>query len=221
MTLREPPVGDGSLDAECKIQEPQRVGHGRASPPDPPGQVVLGEPELFDELAVGVGCLDRIEVLPLEVLHEGKFQLVPVGELPDDRGDPIEPGSLRRTQATLPRHQLVAVDRFRHQDGLDDPVLGNARRERGEAGRIESLAWLMRIRTNTGGGDLEDGGLAGRPLRDERCETAAQSLGSRRSDGHEATTASRISSRAVPLPSRTRSSSARAAYARAPVESGE
>ena len=56
------------------------------------GDVVLAEAELVDELPVGVGRLDRVEVLALEVLDERELELLAVGELADDRRDPLEAG---------------------------------------------------------------------------------------------------------------------------------
>ena len=50
------------------------------------------------------GRLDRIEILALEVLDEGELELVAVGQLPDDRRDPVQPGGVaarsRRSPAT-------------------------------------------------------------------------------------------------------------------------
>ena len=58
------------------------------------GELLLGEPELVDQLAVGVRRLDRIEVLALEVLDERELELLAVRQLADDRRDPLQPGRI-------------------------------------------------------------------------------------------------------------------------------
>ena len=89
--------------------------------------LVLAEPELLDELAIGVRRLERIEVFALEVLDEREFELLAIGELADDGRDPVEAGGLGRAQPALTGDELVAVDRLGDQDRLEDAVLDDAR----------------------------------------------------------------------------------------------
>ena len=124
---------DGGLDGRVEVEQAQRVGDRRARPPDPVGDCSWREPELVDELAVGEGGLDRVEVLALEVLDERELELLAVGELADDRRDPVQAGRDRGPEATLAGDELVAVEGLGHEDRLDDAVLGDARRERARA----------------------------------------------------------------------------------------
>ena len=130
----------------CELEQAERVGDGRSRATDPLGEVVLGEPELLDELAVGVGGLDRVEVLALEVLDERELELLAIGQLAHDRRDPLEAGRLRGAQAALAGDELVAVDRLGDEDRLEDAVLGDAGAERRQPFGVEPLAWLVRIR---------------------------------------------------------------------------
>ena len=123
VTLGQAPVGDRRLDARRQVEKAQRVGDGRASSTDPAGDVVLAEAELVDELPIGLGRLERVEVLALEVLDERELELVTIGELADDRRDPLEAGGLRGTKAALAGDELVAVDGLGDQDRLEDAVL--------------------------------------------------------------------------------------------------
>ena len=218
---RESAVGDRGLDTRREVEQAERVGDRRAGPPDARREAVLGEPEFVDELAVGIGRLDRVEILALEVLDERELELIAIGELAHERRDALEAGGLGRPQAPLAGDELVAVDRLGHEDRLEDAVLGDARRERREAVRIEALARLMRVGLDPRDRDLEGPGLSGAPLRDERGQAAPEALGALRSDRHEVATASaeRTGSRhRGHLGHAARSS--RAAYASAPVESG-
>ena len=92
------PSAIAAWTSACEVEQPERVGDGRPGPPDPLGDLVLGEPELVDQLAVGERLLDRVEVGALDVLDEGELELVAVGELADERRDPLEAGQRRGAQ---------------------------------------------------------------------------------------------------------------------------
>ena len=124
------PSATAAWTAGRELEQAQRVGDGRAGAPDAGRDVVLAEPELVDQLAVGVGRLDRVEVLALQVLDERELELVAIDELADDGRDAIEAGRLGRPEAALAGDELVAVDRLGDEDRLEDAVLGDARAER-------------------------------------------------------------------------------------------
>ena len=72
--------------------------------------VLLRQPELVDQLPEGERLFDRVQVFALEVLDEGKLELVAIGDLADDDRDPLEPGELRGAEPPLPGHDLIAVE---------------------------------------------------------------------------------------------------------------
>ena len=81
---------------------------------DPPGDLLLGQPELVDRAGGRRAASSmRAEVGALEVLDEGELELVPVGELADDGGDALEAGEPGRPEAALAGDELVAVERSR------------------------------------------------------------------------------------------------------------
>ena len=171
------------------------------------GDLVLAEPELLDELAVGVGRLERIEILALEVLDEGELELIAIGELADDRRDPLEAGRLGRTESALAGDELVAVDGLGDEDRLEDPVVDDALRSATRARRDRSAC--AADAGSAGSASIAISivdGLARAALRDERGEPASEALGPLGSDGHDATIASCRSSRAVVGPSIRRAS---------------
>jgi len=192
-----------------------------------------------DELPVREGRLDRVEVLPLEVLDERELELLVVRELAHDRGDPIQAGRDGCPKAAFTRDQLVAVEDLRHEDRLDDAVLGDARRERGQGRLVHVVARLVRVRSDPVGGDLGRRRLARVALRDERGKPATEALRTLRADGHATTAGSRVTDGGSPrVPAsasgamtgtagrlaraalRARNSSAAWRYATAPGESG-
>jgi hypothetical protein len=101
----------------------------------------------------------------------------------------VEAGRLRGTEAPFSRDELIAVDGLGDQDGLEDAVLDDARGERRQALRVESLARLMGVGTDPRCRDLERPRLSGASLRDERGEAAAESLRTFRPNGHDVTIA--------------------------------
>ena len=171
-----------------ELEQPERVGHRRSGPADPRRDLVLAEPELVDQLPVGLGGLERIEVLALEVLDERELELVAIGELADDGRDPLQAGRLGGAEATLAGDELVAIDRLGDEDRLEHAVLGDALRS-----ASASPSGSNRLRGWCGFGWIRDvaismrDGLAGASLRDERGEAAPEALRTLGSDGHDAT----------------------------------
>ena len=133
------------------------------------GDVVLAEAELVDQLAIGVGRLDRVEVLALEVLDERELELLAIGELADDRRDPLEAGRDARPGGGARRRRAgsrrcVSVTRI----GWRTPC--SAMLAVSVASAASSMRWrgwygFGRIRDDR---DLDGAGLAGGALRDER-----------------------------------------------------
>ena len=125
---------------------------------------------------IGFRRLERIEILALEVLDECELELLAIGELPDDRRDPLESGCLGGTEPPLAGDELVAVDGLGHEDRLEDPVLDDALGERRELIGIEPLPWLVRVRADPGDRDVDRRRLARAALRDERGQAASEAL---------------------------------------------
>lgn len=177
--------------------------------------------------AVGVRLFDRVEVGPLEVLDERELELCAIGQLADHGGDPLEPRHLGCPDPPLAGHELVPVEDLGDEDGLDDPVLGDARRELRQGLLLDLPAGLIGIALDPGQGDLDGGGRGLVALRDQggqaTTERARAPFGS---NGHASIPAVRgfgrsawIQAPGAGRASRSRSSAARAAYACAPFKS--
>ena len=174
VALGQTSVGDRGLDVRRQVQEAKRVRHGRTGAPDAVGDVVLAQPEAVHQLAIGVGRLEGIEVGALEVLDERELELVAIDQLADDGRNAIETGRLRRTQAALAGHELVAGRRLGHEDRLEHAVRGDARAERGQVLRGEPLARLVRVRADPRDRDLHGAGVSAAAWRDEGAQAATE-----------------------------------------------
>ena len=109
---REHAGRDASLHGRGQLQQPEGVGDLRPRPTDPLGELVVGAAEVLEQLAVGRGLLERVELGAVEVLQQRVPEHVVVVGLPHDRGDRVEAGLLRRTPAALAHDQLVLVGRL-------------------------------------------------------------------------------------------------------------
>ncbi len=71
------------------------------------GELLVGGTEIIEQLLIGRGLLQGIELLPVQVLQECIPQHVIVVRLPDDCRDVFKPGSLGCAQTTLSHDELV------------------------------------------------------------------------------------------------------------------
>jgi len=87
-----------------------------------------GLPQVFrQELQHPQGLLVGVQVLPLQVLHQGEEAGLFLRDLQDPDRDLGEPRHLRRPVPPLPGHDGVPpVPQGPHQEGLEDPLLPDA-----------------------------------------------------------------------------------------------
>ena len=174
MPFGQAAAGDRGLDVRMKIEQPKRVRHGRPCLADPVGDLLLGEPELIDQLAIRERLVDRVEIRALDVLHQRDLELVTIGELSHDGGDAIEACEASRTHTPLAGDQLVPGDRLRHEDRLEDAMLADARRKLLELTLVDVAAGLERVGLDLRERDLDDRGRGRRPRGDQRVQAAAE-----------------------------------------------
>ncbi len=184
VALADPPGADGVLNRRLEIEEPQRVGNRRPCLTDAIGDCFVRHAEQFAELLVGVSRVDRVQICPLEVFHEGELELILLAGLPNDGGDPIEPSHPGGPQAALTGDEAVAVQRLGDQDGLQDAVGGDARRELGERLVLEGGSWLVWVALDLVERDLGRAGRRGDGLWDESRKPASERRRPGRSSAH-------------------------------------
>src|SRR5918998_125642 len=98
VSLRELSVRQQGSDPVGQLRQAQSVGHGGPALAQPVGQLLFGEPETLHEGLVGGRCLQGVQILPLQVLHERQLHGLVVPGLPDEDRDPVEPGLLGGAQ---------------------------------------------------------------------------------------------------------------------------
>ena len=90
---------------------------------EPMRNLLMGQPELFDQASQAACLLDRIEVGALQVFDEAKHQLLVVaGVTAHDRGHLVEPGQARGTPAAFAGDELEPIRELAHEQRLQHPV---------------------------------------------------------------------------------------------------
>ena len=110
MTGRDRPFRQRLLRASRELEKAEGVGNGRPALAHARGHLLVGETELVDELLIGRSLFERVEVDPVQVLHESLLEAGHVVGPLDEDGDGLEPRPAGRPPAPLPRDQLVALD---------------------------------------------------------------------------------------------------------------
>ncbi len=86
VTLADAAVDDRLSRLGRQIEQPQRVADGDPALADLAGDRLVRQSEPIDELAVGEGGVDRVQILSLEVLDERELERVrAVADVADDR----------------------------------------------------------------------------------------------------------------------------------------
>src|SRR5689334_9654093 len=97
------------------------------------------------ETIVCTRFVDRIQVLPLDVLDERDQERFAIGQRADDRGDRLEASLAGRQIAALTGDQLEAVRRRAEKDGLEHTSLADRVRELLDGRWIELGPWLRGV----------------------------------------------------------------------------
>ena len=106
----EPAVGHQLLDRRRELEQAQGVGDRRPALADPRGDLLVGEPEVLDELLVGGRLLEGVEVLAVEVLDQGLLERRRCRRSSRTRaGIVCEAGPLGRPPAALAGDELEAA----------------------------------------------------------------------------------------------------------------
>src|SRR5690606_435532 len=122
----EHPGGDAVLHPGRQQQQAQGVGDLRPGPADAVGQLVVGAVEIPQQLVVGRGLLQRVELGAVQVLQQGVQEELLVLGGPDDRRDLLQtrltagpPAALTHDELVLARTGLPDDDRLEEADLLD------------------------------------------------------------------------------------------------------
>ena len=112
---------------------------------DTPGHLFLCKPQSFNQFQICPAFLDRIQLLPLNVLDKSKLQEFVVGYVPDDCRYPTQLGSLRGPPSALTRHDLVSIAGASYNNRLYNAILADGPCEFVQLRIIKAGAGLLRI----------------------------------------------------------------------------
>src|ERR1700722_8296470 len=103
----EPPRRDAFLNGRRQVQQPQGIADMRARPAYLAREFFVGSAEIIEELLVGRGLFQRVELLAVQVLDQGVSEQVVVLGLLDDRADLGQPGPLGGPPPAFAHDELV------------------------------------------------------------------------------------------------------------------
>ena len=147
-----------------KLAKPHDVGHRRPAFPDPLGRFLLGDGKFIHEPMIGLGLLQGVQILPLDVFDEGHFQEFLVGNLLDDHRNLGQPGQSWKPGAVAHRRSAHNRRRFSGPAGAAAPPVPGWKRSVPQAHRrkTESGAdtdWAGSNPYRTGNRDVSSAGV--------------------------------------------------------------
>ena len=117
-------------DLAAQLEQPQGVGDGGAALPHAERHHLLGEAVVLHKGLISPGLLQRIQVLPLQVFHQGQLLGLPVVGLHHPDGDVGESRQAAGPPAPLPGDDLIEPGvQPPDGDGLEQAVLGDGFRQ--------------------------------------------------------------------------------------------
>src|SRR5258706_1881270 len=101
MAGREPAIADHRLHALRQFEQPDGIGDVAAALAHLLGDLLLGVAEAVQQLVIGRGLLDRVQIRALNIFDDRKLERLSVRNVADYDRYFVEFGKLRRTPATL------------------------------------------------------------------------------------------------------------------------
>jgi hypothetical protein len=113
--------------------------------------------ELFDQLLICTGLVERVEILPVQIFHEGLFEAHGIVGLVHKGRNRLKSGTSRSPASTLTGDELELLRAdLPHKNGLENADRFNRINESGQPLFPELVAWLERVRPDTGERDLPE-----------------------------------------------------------------
>ena len=150
-------VANGLLQFGRQLQERHEVGDGRPAQTEPRGQLLVGHLVVGQVLLEPLRLLDRVEVGPLNVLHQGRLEALLIVEVHDGDRDRGHADGLGGPQPSLAGDQLIAIPDLPDEQRLQDAVVADALAQRRQVVVVERLAGLVRVLLDGFDGDLAPG----------------------------------------------------------------
>ena len=108
MTLRQVSGPKGVQHGVAVLEQPELVGDGALAFAQQPGGLLLAHAPLPDQPGNALGLLDIVQILPLQIFHQGCHPGLLVVHAHDDTGNIRHPRQFRCPQPPLSGDQLIA-----------------------------------------------------------------------------------------------------------------
>jgi hypothetical protein len=150
-------------DVGGQVEQAHGVGHGGPALAYAARDLGLGQAKLVDELLVGQGFFQGVQVGALDVLDEGDFQHGLGGGLFDDDGQFGEAGALAGAPAALAGNEgVLAAAGVVDNEGLDEAVFADGVGQFLQRFFVHMAARLVGVGADGVDGDDAQPGRAGR-----------------------------------------------------------
>ena len=147
MSGREHSGRHPALHGHRQLEQPDGVRDHRTAASEPVGEFGVRHAELDQQLLVGGGLLQRVELDPVDVLQQRVAQQDVVARPPHDGRDARETRPLRRPPAPLAHDELVPPGpRLADDDRLQQPELPDRVLEFRKRLLVEDSSRLLRVR---------------------------------------------------------------------------
>ena len=123
MALGEVFLPQGFQHRLAVAQQPQLVCDSALTLAQQSGSLLLAHAAQLHELLDAAGFLDKVQVLPLQIFHQGGKAGFPVVHLHDNAGNLGKPCQHGSPQPPLSGYQLIARAHPAHGQGLQNAVL--------------------------------------------------------------------------------------------------
>jgi hypothetical protein len=151
VTSRELSINHKLLDGRRQLKQAKCIGDHGPALSNPRGHLLVGQPEVLDELLVRRSFLNRVEVLAVEVLDKRLGDTGDFVGCPHEGWDTLEPGPSGCSPPSFASDDLVVViAQIPDEDRLEDADLPDRSGEGGQSLFIELNARLVRIGRQVG-----------------------------------------------------------------------
>ena len=125
MALRQSPFPDGLQHPLPQAQQPQFVGDGALAFSQSPGRLLLGKVPPLHKTPDALGLLDKIQILPLQVLHQSGKPRFLVVHPHNEAGHFTETCLLGGPEPPLPGNQFIVAPHPPDGKGLENSMALN------------------------------------------------------------------------------------------------
>ena len=107
MSCRNDVCSEPALHQRWELHEAQRVGDLGTRPGNSLGELRVGALKVLQQLLVGRGLFQGVELDAVQVLQQGVTQQIHIFGIPDDRRNGLHSGFLGSAKTTLTHNELI------------------------------------------------------------------------------------------------------------------